>query len=77
MISQKQNYLIFLEDPKVYYQDTYETHKTKSGFVVIVEHGFDTRELLAKWESHLEVKKDAMLLLQYKVNENCEDKLVL
>ena len=60
----------------MYLPDSYRVHKTKSGFAVIVEHGFDTRELLIKWENHLEVKKDTMLLLLYKVNENYEDKLV-
>ena len=40
--------------------------KTVHGYVVITNHGFDTRALLAKWFD-CENKKDGMLLVDWKV----------
>lgn len=43
-------------------------YETMNGYAVIVPHGFDTRELLAKWnkeETIVEVKRDGMLLLDW------------
>lgn len=37
-----------------------EVHETPNGFAVVTEQGFDTRELLSKWEN-VELKRDAML----------------
>lgn len=44
-------------------------YETMNGYAVIVPHGFDTRELLSKWnkeETIVEVKRDGMLLLDWK-----------
>lgn len=44
-------------------------YETMHGYAVIVPHGFDTRDLLAKWnkeETIVEVKRDGMLLLDWK-----------
>ena len=44
-------------------------YETMNGYAVIVPHGFDTRELLAKWnkeETIVEVKRDGMLLLDWR-----------
>ena len=43
-------------------------HETMNGYAVIVPHGFDTRDLLSKWnkeETIVEVKRDGMLLLDW------------
>lgn len=43
--------------------------ETMNGYAVIVPHGFDTRKLLSKWnkeETIVEVKRDGMLLLDWK-----------
>lgn len=39
-----------------------ETYKTPNGYAVVVEHGFDTRKLMGKWDN-VALKKDAMLFL--------------
>ena len=39
-----------------------ETYKTPNGYAVVVEHGFDTRRLMNKWDN-VTLKKDAMLFL--------------
>lgn len=36
-------------------------YKTPNGYAVIVEHGFDTRELLSKWNQLVTPKRDSML----------------
>lgn len=44
-------------------------YETMNGYAVIVPHGFDTRYLLAKWnkeETIVEVKRDGMLLLDWR-----------
>jgi len=46
-------------------------YETMNGYAVIVPHGFDTRDLLAKWnkeETIVEVKRDGMLLLDWEKN---------
>lgn len=41
-----------------------EKYKTPHGYAIIVPHGFDTRELMEKWQQHgVTLKKDAMLFL--------------
>lgn len=42
-----------------------ELYKTKSGFAVIVERGFDTRELLKNWPD-VGLNRDGSLLVTYK-----------
>lgn len=37
--------------------------KTPNGFAVVTEHGFDTRNLLNKWEK-VELKRDGMLFIK-------------
>lgn len=53
-------------------------YPTKSGYAVVVKHGFDTRALLEKWRKNLsdmnsewgvELKRDAMLLYDFKMKE--------
>lgn len=46
-------------------------YETMNGYAVIVPHGFDTRDLLSKWnkeETIIEVKRDGMLLLDWSRN---------
>lgn len=44
-----------------------EKYKTPNGFAIIVEHGFDTRELMEKWKDYnVTLKKDALLFLDMK-----------
>lgn len=43
-------------------------YETMNGYAVVVPHGFDTRDLLSKWnkeETIVEVKRDGMLLLDW------------
>ena len=42
-----------------------EIHKTPNGHAVIVSRGFDTRELMKKWSSTVELKKDEMLCVDW------------
>lgn len=39
-------------------------HKTPNGYAVIVSHGFDTRELLAKWKD-VGLKRDDLLCIEW------------
>lgn len=54
--------------------DSIEVHKTPHGYAVIAPHGFDTRELLAKWGCRddigvaVELKRDDMLLRDWDTN---------
>ena len=42
-------------------------YKTPNGYAVIVEHGFDTRELMKKWENYdITLKRDDLLFLDMK-----------
>lgn len=44
-------------------------YETMNGYAVVVPHGFDTRDLLSKWnkeETIVEVKRDGMLLLDWR-----------
>lgn len=36
-------------------------HKTPNGYAVVVEHGFDTRQLLEKWNTLVTPKRDSLL----------------
>ena len=47
-----------------------EVHKTPNGHAVIVSRGFDTRELMKKWNSTVELKKDEMLCVDWTGKEN-------
>ena len=41
-----------------------EFYKTPHGYAVVVEHGFDTRELIEKWKDYdITLKRDDMLFL--------------
>ena len=42
-----------------------EVHKTPNGHAVIVNRGFDTRELMKKWSATVELKKDEMLCVDW------------
>lgn len=42
-----------------------EIHKTPNGHAVIVSRGFDTRELMNKWNATVELKKDEMLCVDW------------
>lgn len=53
----------FKNDVKIYSKDpdiVQVLRKTPNGYALIVEHGFDTRELLKKWED-VELKRDAYI----------------
>lgn len=39
--------------------------KTINGWHIIVQHGFDTRELMGKWKHDIDLKRDEMELLVY------------
>ena len=43
--------------------------KTLNGYALVVHQGFDTRELLAKYPD-VELKRDAMLLFDWKVKND-------
>lgn len=46
-----------------------EKHKTSHGYAVVVEHGFDTRELIEKWKDYdITLKKDELLFLDMITN---------
>ena len=42
-----------------------ERHRTPNGYAIIVNHGFDTRELLAKWGDIVSLKKDDLLCVKW------------
>lgn len=42
-------------------------HSTPNGHAVVVDRGFDTRDLLSKWEN-VELKRDAMLCVRWMYN---------
>ena len=56
---------VFLSDVKQALGDKtpVELQKTVSGYAVVTERGFDTRDLLAKWEN-VELKRDGMLFVK-------------
>ena len=47
-----------------------EKHKTPHGYAIVVEHGFDTRELMEKWKGYdITLKKDELLFLDMITNK--------
>lgn len=46
-----------------------QPHKTINGWHTIVQHGFDTRELMDKWNQDIDLKRDDMKLLAYGKNK--------
>ena len=51
-----------------------EKHKTPNGYAVVVEHGFDTRELIEKWKDYdITLKKDELLFLDMITNKQGEN----
>lgn len=44
-------------------EDVIDRHETPHGLAVIVNHGFDTRELTKKWGDAFSVKKDDLLFM--------------
>ena len=52
----------FIADVTELYLDVPEKFETPNGYAVVVNHGFDTRELLKKW-GKVELKRDAMLCI--------------
>ena len=45
-------------------------YKTPNGYAIVVDHGFDTRELMEKWKDYdITVKKDELLFLLIKENK--------
>lgn len=47
-----------------------EKHKTPHGYAIVVEHGFDTRELMEKWKDYdITLKKDELLFLDMITNK--------
>lgn len=52
-----------------FYNYEIEAHKTPHGYVIIVPHGFDTRELMEKWKDYdITLKKDELLFLDMIAN---------
>lgn len=49
--------------------DEFYTYPTKNGYGLIAAHGFDTRELFAKWAPKVELKRDGMELLDWKTKK--------
>lgn len=47
-----------------------ETRKTPHGYAIIVEHGFDTRELLNKWNKNVTLKRDDLMCYTWKTKIN-------
>ena len=47
-----------------------EAVKTPHGYAVIVQHGFDTRELLAKWGERVCLKRDDLICRFWSVKED-------
>ena len=42
-------------------------YKTPNGYAIVVDHGFDTRELIKKWENYdITLKRDELLFLDMK-----------
>ena len=46
--------------------DEVRAYKTPNGFAIISERGFDTRELMKKWQGKVELKRDDVLLVMWK-----------
>lgn len=46
-----------------------EFRQTPHGFAIVIPHGFDTRELMSKWQDKVELKRDDMLFEFMAVNE--------
>lgn len=46
-----------------------EVFKTPHGYAVVVEHGFDTRELMERWKDVVTLKRDDMLCLRWATKE--------
>lgn len=45
------------------------THKTPHGYAIIVDHGFDTRELYKKWDpKDVTLKRDDLLCVRWDIN---------
>jgi len=49
-----------------------ERYKTPHGYAVIVDHGFDTRELMKKWGEVATLKRDDLLCAKWKTKEEEE-----
>lgn len=46
--------------------DEVRIYKTPNGFAIICERGFDTRDLMKKWQGKVELKRDDVLLVMWK-----------
>lgn len=44
-------------------------HKSISGYHIIVQHGFDTRNIMSKWNTIVTLKRDDMWLKTYQANQ--------
>ena len=62
----------FMEDIKIIDETTKpQSYKTRNGYAIVVEHGFDTRKLMEKWKEKVEVelKRDDLLLVDWKIKK--------
>ena len=61
----------FIDDVYFYSElDSHELHKTPHGYAIVVPRGFDTRELMKKWEDYdVTLKKDDLLFLDMITNK--------
>lgn len=60
----------FLQDLKSYSgleESQIQTHKTPNGHAIVIDRGFDTRQLLDKW-SNVELKRDSFLCIKWEYN---------
>ena len=66
----EENLAEFLDDIKTMAIDNRidMVYKTPNGYAVVVDHGFDTRELLGKWHN-VELKRDALLCYSWKLKQ--------
>lgn len=60
-----------LDMVKCYGEDNYyEITETPNGFAIVVDHGFDTRELMEEWKDYdITLKKDELLFLDMIENQ--------
>lgn len=59
--------LDFLSDVRTMSETIPDVYETMNGYAIIVEHGFDTRELLEKYKDYdITLKRDELLLLGWK-----------
>lgn len=67
--SQREVFLFAQDIKEIVKEEIVHYHKTPNGFAVVVDRGFDTRELLEKWKN-VELKRDGMEFIYSKYKES-------